>query len=84
MAMIGVFIGRATNLSVFVLGGSRIHVDVETGRRNLVANRVLNPHGKRVSIFEGRFGIGGDMHHRDQLAPNPADAHVVNGEDATD
>jgi hypothetical protein len=67
---------------VVVFGRPGVHVDVESSGRHLVANRVLNPHREGMGIFECRLRIAGDMHHSDQLAPNPADPHIVNFEDA--
>ena len=77
-------IERSADYSMLVLGRPGVHVDVESGGRHLVANRVLNPHGEGMCIFECRLRIAGDMHHSDQLAPNPADPHIVNLEDAID
>ena len=81
---VALFIERGTDYRVLVFGRARVHVDVESGGRHLVANRVLNPHGEGMCIFECRLRIAGDMHHSDQLAPNPADPHIVNFEDAAD
>ena len=79
-----VWIVWSADNSVLVLGGAGIHVDVESGSRHFVAHRVFNAHGECVGILKRRFGIGGDVHNGDQLAPYPANPHIVNFENACD
>jgi len=74
---------RADN-SVLVLGCPGIHVDVESGSWHFMAHRVFNPHRQGVGILKRRLRIGGDMHDGDQLAPYPANPHIVNFENACD
>ena len=81
---VAVFIERGTDYRVLVFGRARVHVDVESSGRHLVANHVLYPLGECMRIFEGRLRIAGDMHHCDQLAAYLANPHIVNFEDAID
>ncbi len=77
-------IERSADHSMLVFGRPRVHVDVESGGRHLVAHRVFHAHGERMSIFKRRLGITGDVHHGDQLTPNPAHSHIVNFENSAD
>ena len=45
-------IDRGADQSVLVLGGPRVHVDLESSRRHLVADRVFNTHGEAVRILQ--------------------------------
>ena len=78
------FIVWRADHGMLVLGGPRVHVDVEPGGGHFVAHRVFDAHRQGVGILERRLRIGGDMHDGDQLAPYPANPHIVNFENAWD
>ncbi len=79
-----VWIGWSADHSMLVLGRPRVHVNVESGGGHLVAHRVFNAHGESMGILERRVRIGRDVHNGDQLAPYPANPHIVNSENACD
>jgi len=79
-----VWIERSADDSMLVLGRPGIHVDVESGSRHFMAHRVFNAHRESVGILKRRLRIGGDVHDGDQLAPYPANPHIVNFENACD
>lgn len=46
------FIVRRADHGMLVLGGPRVHVNVESGGGHFVAHRVFNAHGESVGILE--------------------------------